>query len=175
MESRCVSAIDYYRKLNDTRDSFSFDFTEYLPKKHVAADVDWSLLLVWNRLLNQLQQQCVFVSWVPDDLNRWFNLSIEPETFEFGGPRTITVVSCLTDYGVDELQRVILADDAIAYLEFVVYGRFPVANRNRYLQEFEIEYYPLLKCYNHFVSTLDNEYVVRLRREFETCSVSLVK
>ena len=175
MDKRVVSPSEYYCKITRSKNEFPFDFTSYLPRKHQAVNTNWSLLLVWNRLLNQLHEQCVFISFVPNNLECWFDLSEEPRTYEFSGPRTIRVVASLTDQAVDELQRIIMADDAIAYLEFVVYGYFPVPNRNMYIQEFVADYYPIMKNYKHFQSILDRDYIVQLRREFESRTSALVK
>ena len=175
MSYRVVSASDYYRKLTNNRSEFPFDFMRYLPNKHVAINTNWNALLVWNRLLNQLHEQCVFVSFIPDNLEQWFDLSDEPRKYEIVGSRTISVFASLTDWGVSELQRIVMADDAIAYLEFVIYGHFPITNRNKYIQEFKIGYYPIMKNHKHFLTILDIDYVVNLRRDFESLTSALVK
>lgn len=179
MAWRTVSPPEYYRKLTDHRETFPFDFLAYLPQRHDVRNEtdgnDWSRVLVWNQLLNQLHDQCVFISWIPSDLDRWLDLSQPPRTHELFGPRTIRLRASLSPYGASELQRLVLADDALAYLEFVVYGRFPVAHRMEYLQRFDLDDYPIAKQWDHFRSTLDRDYVVQLRREFESVGPALLK
>lgn len=172
---RQTSPTDYYRKLIDQREMFPFDFLTYLPQQHETDNNDWSYVLIWNQLLNQLHDQCVFVNWIPNDLSRWFDLEQSPRTHELFGPRTIHLRASLSPHGIDELQRIVMADDALAYLEFVVYGQFPVPNRMDYVLRFDPNDYPIVKHWDHFRSTLDRNYIVQLRREFESRGTSLIK
>lgn len=168
-----VSPKLYQLKLIKNIKEFPLCFNDYLDNIKIdGTNIDIKYILAWSQVLNQLHYYCVMINNIPQNIDQLFDLDGEIQDYKFYEPRLIILRSTLSEKGYDQVRKYIMADDCISYLEFVIYGVFPVPNRSWYIENFEYRHTNIIKHNNHFQNLYDDDYIVRLREEFENLKLN---
>lgn len=162
------SAKLYLLKNKVYKPKFPLAFDDYMERDQIDSyQIAIKYVLAWSQILAQLHHYCIMVYNIPSDLASLLDLKVKPTTHIFTYPREIKLYGALTTEGYRRITNYIMADDCLAFLEFVVYHQFPIPNRRWYLDNFKPEHEDIIKNQHHFQTLNDDEYIVKLRTEFE--------
>lgn len=158
----------YLLKNSKYQKEFPLIFEDYLTADLIDSQItDVKYVLAWSQVLNQLHHYCIMIYNIPPDLDKFFDLNAKHSKYHFKVPREITIKSNLTEEGYRRIAKYLVADDCLAYLELVIYQKFPVADRNWFVEHFKYHHEEIIKNVDHFKTLNDDEYIIKLRTELE--------